>query len=420
MTTATAGHLAAADGPTQLPAGWRLARLDDLCERQTGIRDPRELPDTPFRYVDISSVDNVRKRIGEVKTVLGKDAPSRARQIIRSGDVLVATTRPNLNAVARVPPELDGQICSTGFCVLRPGTELLGDYLFAFVQHPAFVRRLSDMVKGALYPAVTDGQVRSLRIPLPPLAEQRRIVAVLSEKLAAVEKARAAGEERLRLAKMVPAASLRASFCGSEVKEWPIERLGHCAEVVSGITLGRKLRQGPTRRVPYLRVANVKDGYLDLADVYEIEATEEEIDKLRLCRGDLLLTEGGDRDKLGRGTFWEEQIPECLHQNHIFRVRLPAERFVPAFVAAQFGSPYGKAYFLRHAKQTTGIACINQRVLRAFPLMVPPHEVQLHVAAAIENDAAVGQRIIDAATEELRGLGLLRSSLLRRAFAGGL
>ena len=100
---------------------------------------------------------------------------------------------------------------------------------------------------------------------------------------------------------------------------------------------------------------------MDLSDVYDIEATDEEIDRLRLRVGDLLLTEGGDADKLGRGTLWRGELPLCIHQNHIFRVRFDLEQFSPDFIAAQTASPYGKAYFSAHAKQTTGIATITDR-----------------------------------------------------------
>jgi restriction endonuclease S subunit len=153
---------------------------------------------------------------------------------------------------------------------------------------------------------------------------------------------------------------------------WQRVPLGKVGEIVSGVTLGRRLGGSRARRVPYLRVANVRDAHLDLSDVYEIEASEEEIEKLRLRVGDLLLTEGGDADKLGRGTLWRGELPLCIHQNHIFRVRFDPEQFAPEFIAAQVASPYGKAYFLAHAKQTTGIATINQRMLAAFPLIAPP------------------------------------------------
>jgi type I restriction enzyme S subunit len=204
------------DGSTRppLPPGWRWVRLGEVCEEQTGVRDPRRQPDSEFRYVDIASVDNKTKQITQPKILLGKNAPSRARQVIRTGDVLVATTRPNLNAVALVPPELDNEICSTGFCVLRAKPGLKPEFLFAWVQTPTFVQALTELVKGALYPAVTDNQVRAQWIPLPPLVEQERLVGVLRERLGAVARARRAAEEQLAAIEALPAALLRQAFRG--------------------------------------------------------------------------------------------------------------------------------------------------------------------------------------------------------------
>ncbi len=403
-----------------LPEGWRWVRLGEMCEHHTGTRDMRSEPDTPFRYIDITSVDNISKRILTPKSVLGRNAPSRAREIVRADDVLIATTRPNLNAVALVPPELDNEICSTGFCVLRPRADVCCQYLFAFVQSDEFVEGLSRSVNGATYPAVTDKQVRDQFAPLPPLAEQKRIAAILYEQMAAVERARAAAEAQLDAAKALPAAYLRAVFESPEAQNWPVRKLGDMGEIVSGVTLGRKLNGAETRRVPYLRVANVKDGYLSLSNVYEVDATEGEIAKCRLNAGDLLLTEGGDPDKLGRGTFWQNQIAECIHQNHIFRVRLNPQEFSSEFVSAQVGSPYGKAYFFAQAKQTTGIATINQRVLGNFPLMTPPLATQQRVAEMLNGQMASADRACKAIEEELDAINKLPAALLRRAFNGEL
>ncbi len=198
----------------KLPAGWRWVRLGEVCEADTGTRDPRRKPDERFRYVDIAGVDNRSKAIAEARTLKGVEAPSRARQVIRAGDVIVATTRPNLNAVALVPHELDNQICSTGFCVLRSKPDLAPDYLFAFVQTTDFVQSLSDLVKGALYPAVTDKQVRTQFIPLPPLSEQKRIAAILNEQMAAVERARAAAQAQMDTINRLPSSLLRRAFNG--------------------------------------------------------------------------------------------------------------------------------------------------------------------------------------------------------------
>ncbi len=183
-----------------LPEGWRLEKLGNLCELSGGTRDPRKTPSEQFRYVDITSVDNQAKRILETRSIFGKDAPSRARQVILENDVIVATTRPNLNAVALVSKDLDNQICSTGFCVLRPTAKLDAQYLFSFVRSELFVDSLSALVKGAMYPAVTDRQVKSQLIPLPPtIEEQRRIAAVLDEQMKAVEQARRAVDEQFKL-----------------------------------------------------------------------------------------------------------------------------------------------------------------------------------------------------------------------------
>ena len=201
-------------------------------------------------------------------------------------------------------------------------------------------------------------------------------------------------------------------------KRWGRHRLGDVTEISSGLTLGRKIDQRKCRLVPYLRVANVQDGFLDLRDTKKTLATEEEICANSLEVGDVLLTEGGDLDKLGRGTLWQGEIPECLHQNHIFRVRCTPTRFVPRFVAFQFGSPYGKAYFLRHAKQTTGIASINKTVLSNFPLLVPPLSEQHRIAERLQEQLDVVQRSRIAASRQLDEIRALADAVILQSISG--
>lgn len=193
-------------------SAWPFVSIDSVCEEQTGLADPTEQPDALFDYIDISSVDNASKRIIGTKRILGKDAPSRARQQVRAGDVLVATTRPNLNAVALAGAANDGNVASTGFSVLRAKQGLLPEFLFLWVQSPSFVEQISFLVQGALYPAVTDRQVRELTLPLPPLSEQRRIVTMLDAQLAAAARARAAVAAQLAGLDSLPARLLAAAF----------------------------------------------------------------------------------------------------------------------------------------------------------------------------------------------------------------
>ncbi len=201
-------------------------------------------------------------------------------------------------------------------------------------------------------------------------------------------------------------------------EQWRRVRLGDVADISAGLTLGRALGDKVTRRVPYLRVANVKDGHLDLSHVKDIEASENEITALRLQNGDLLLTEGGDPDKLGRGYFWRSELPECVHQNHIFRVRVNRDDFDPAFLSHQFSSPYGKAYFFRHAKQTTGIASINRRILDAFPLLAPSIAVQRDIAMRLNEQFEATATLRAALEAQLAAARALPAAYLRVIFGG--
>ena len=172
-------------------------------------------------------------------------------------------------------------------------------------------------------------------------------------------------------------------------ENYPIVPLEELCDLCSGITKGRKNGSTVTVEVPYMAVANVQDGSLKLDNVKTIEATHEEIHRYRLLPGDLLLTEGGDPDKLGRGAIWNGEITSCIHQNHIFRARKASEYVDMEYLAHLVSSPYGKRYFLRQSKQTTGIASINMGQLKRFPVPLPPLEEQRHIAAILDKAAQV-------------------------------
>jgi type I restriction enzyme S subunit len=180
-----------------IPAHWRVVRLGEVVEKTKQI-DPRKKPEWFFKYVDVSSVDNELLRITSYQNFAGKEAPSRARKQIDAGDVLFATVRPYLKRIAIVPPELEGHICSTAFCVLRAKNEIDACYLFFAVAHEPFVQRVAEHQRGSSYPAVTDQDVLREVIPLPPLDEQREIARMLQAvdaKIAAEQARRAALEE---------------------------------------------------------------------------------------------------------------------------------------------------------------------------------------------------------------------------------
>jgi len=395
---------------------WECRPIGDLIKTTKTWNPLRAGSDETFQYIDLSAVDQDKKEIVGIREVACCEAPSRARQLVETNDVLVSTVRPNLNGVAKITADLSDATASTGFCVLRPITNVLdSNYLFHWVKSPQFV---SDMVKkatGASYPAVSVRIVLASSIPYPPIPEQCRIAAILDEADALREKRR---EALAQLDSFTQ--SIFIEMFGDPVtnsKAWPESTtLGEVAQIVSGITKGRNLNGKTARTIPYLAVANVQDKALNLSTVKEIDATEDEIQRYLLKKNDLLLTEGGDPDKLGRGTLWNDELLECIHQNHIFRVRLITENITPLFLNWLVGSQRGKKYFLRSAKQTTGIASINVTQLRGFPLLLPPMELQqdfIRVAGVIESQQIIQRRA-------LSELDALFASLQHRAFRGEL
>jgi type I restriction enzyme S subunit len=266
----------------------------------------------------------------------------------------------------------------------------------------------------AVVPIINKTNFGNYTIPLPPLPEQDRIVEILDQADALRQQRRQADALSQRI---LPAlfhemfGDLRQNPNG-----WDTSDLGELTEIVSGITKGRRTNETNLREVAYLSVVNVQDGHLRMDNVKVIEASEAEIKRYQLRPDDLVLTEGGDPDKLGRGALWSGEIGECIHQNHVFRVRTASPRILPLFLSALTASEYGKAYFFSVAKKTTGIASINKRQLSAFPVVIPPIDLQQKFAKALKAlNASIDTQTTSAAT-----LATLFQTLLHRAFDGSL
>lgn len=194
--------------------------------------------------------------------------------------------------------------------------------------------------------------------------------------------------------------------------QWPEKTLENMANIVSGITKGRKTAEADLQEVPYMAVSNVKDGYIDWTTVKTILATRQEIEQYRLMPDDILMTEGGDPDKVGRGAIIKVPLKNSIHQNHIFRVRLDEQEILPSFFAEYLRHQKAKRYFLGCAKQTTGIASINMRQLRALPTLVPPLSLQKQFAAFVERVDRQKQTV----QQSLEKLELMKNALMQEYF----
>ena len=195
-------------------------------------------------------------------------------------------------------------------------------------------------------------------------------------------------------------------------KSWREIRLDSVADIVSGITKGRKIKSAELYEVPYMAVSNVKNGYIDWTKVKTIMATKEEIKRYKLLPNDVLMTEGGDPDKLGRGAIIKCPPNNCIHQNHIFRVRLN-EELLPIYFEYYLQQIKAKRYFLKCSKQTTGIASINMKQLLALPVLIPDMESQKTFAKFTEQ-ADKSKAVIEKSLKELE---TLQASLMQKYFS---
>lgn len=191
---------------------------------------------------------------------------------------------------------------------------------------------------------------------------------------------------------------------------WAWTTLGEIAEVVGGVTKDTKKQSDPALpEVPYLRVANVQRGYLDLREITKIRVPGSTLEKLRLLPGDVLLNEGGDRDKLGRGWVWEGQIADCIHQNHVFRARLLEEAVHPKFLAFYINDP-ARGWFDQHATQSVNLASISLSTIKQLPVPVPPLDEQRRIVGILEDHLSR----LEAGASLIKSL-MTRSTRLRKA-----
>ncbi|UOA07729.1 hypothetical protein [Methylobacter sp. S3L5C] len=207
----------------------------------------------------------------------------------------------------------------------------------------------------------------------------------------------------------------------SELPEgWVWTSLDMLGEIASGVAKGTKRNPDvQVREVPYLRVANVQRGFLDLSEIKTILATERDIAELTLQAGDVLFNEGGDRDKLGRGWVWSDEVANCIHQNHVFRMRLYLPEVLPELIS-HHGNTFGKLWFQNAGKQTTNLASINMTMLRMFPVPLGPASEQRELLSQLELQIENLNRQENAVELSLKQSAVQRKNILKAAFSGQL
>ena len=337
---------------------------------------------------------------------------------LRKGDILIARLGDPLCKACVFP--LDGlYITAVDVAILRIGSDVVNPkYLIYLLNSPWFKDQVKQYESGTTRKRISRKNLDRIEMIFPPLPEQERIVARIEELFSQLD----AGVETLKKTKaqlsVYRQAAITEAF--SVENNTPNVCLSDIAQIIGGITKGRDLSGTETIELPYLRVANVQNGYLDLSEIKTIKLRVDEKERYLLKPGDVLYTEGGDRDKLGRGTVWRGEIKDCVHQNHVFKARVDQSKAIPEYVAFWSMSTPARNYFYQKGKQSVNLASINKTVLSALTLPLPALEKQREIINHIESRLSVCDSIEHTVDLALQQAEAMRQSILKDAFEGRL
>lgn len=389
--------------------GWSTKSLGDVIHKTPTI-DPRKSPEKVFSYVDVSGVSNTSLAITEATELLGKDAPSRARRVISEGDVIFATIRPTLRRIAVVPSNLDGQVCSTGYFVFQPKDELYNRYLYYFLQSDHFMDEMEKLQTGASYPAVNDTQVKSTEISYPSIPEQKRIVAILDQAFADIDKARALTEQNLKNARELFESYLQQLF-SQRGEGWEVSKLAKVTDVIDSL---HKTPKYSDKGYPMVRVTDVRSGPLDLSNTKRVsqEVYEEFSKKYKAKIGDIVFSRVGS---YGRSSIVTTEEPFCLGQNTVF--------LSPSFNGYYFyyflNSRYARDQIDKLVAGTTQ-PTVSLKSIKAIEVPIPPEYEQIEIVKKLDEFHKEVSQLESLYQEKMLSLNELKKSVLQKAFSGEL
>ena len=268
-------------------------------------------------------------------------------------------------------------------------------------------------------------------MPLPPLPEQQRIVDRIESLFAKLDEAKQKAQDALDSFETRKAAILHKAVTreltaqwrqehGVGMESWETHELVECFEIVSGIqkTPARSPKDNP---IPYLAVANVYRDKIDLSDIRYFEVTAEEIEKLKLQDKDILIVEGnGSGNEIGRCAMWHNELPLCIHQNHIIRMRNKTADVLPEYALYYLNSQAGKSVMQERAKTTAGLFNLSAGKVKTIPLPFASLDEQIEIVRILDDLLAKGQQAKEAAEGVLEQIDLIKKAILARAFRGEL
>lgn len=461
---------------TQISENWtwtKISQLGFLINGDRGKNYPskKDRMESGIPFINAGNLSNGRISLENMNFISEEKYRSLNSGKLIEGDIIYCL-RGTLGKCAIFSGMKAGAIASS-LVILRLNKEINHLYIYYFLISPFGKKLIKVFDNGTAQPNLSAQSVSNYLLPFAPLPEQRAIVSKIELLFSELDN----GIANLKLAqeqlKVYRQAVLKKAFEGELTKKWreqqidlpdakdlleqirkerdeTVKTLGRTVKdveslteteladspklpdgwrwvklpelcnLIGGVTKGRKLEGKKTISLPYLRVANVQDGYLNLSEIKSIDVLEGDLEKYRLIEGDILYTEGGDKDKLGRGTIWKGQIENCIHQNHIFRARPYSSNLVSSYIGYFSQTQTAKNYFFKNAKQTVNLASINLTVLSNLPFPLCSFSEQQAIVQEIETRLSVCDKIEQDIKENLEKAEALRQSILKKAFEGKL
>ena len=391
----------------------RVADLGSICSSCDNIKWKDVPRDKVYKYIDLTSVDRDTKSIIEPQSITADTAPSRAQRIIRQGDILFATTRPTLRRLCVVPPDYDGEICSTGFCVLRPDlSKVLPKWVFILLSTDVFYDYIGPLQTGATYPAVTDKDVRAFAVPVPSLPEQQRIVDILDREFTKIDALKSNAEKSLQAAKDL----FRHISNGYYNEPSPVSKLGDECIFVRG-PFGGSLK----------KACFVPSGYPVYEQQHAIYSTftfryfvnEEKYNEMKRFTthpGDLIMSCSGT---IGKVAIIPEDAPIGIINQALLKLT-PKKRILPEYLKWYMQSISFEKDIQRHSKGAAIQNVASVAILKEIAIPVPTIEKQKQIFARLDELNERCNALQENYQKTLTLCDDLKQSLLRKAFNGEL
>ena len=391
--------------------GWEYKKLGEVCGKCSNIKWDDVSNEASYRYIDLTSVDRGDLHIHNPQNIRKDNAPSRAKQIIKAGDVIFATTRPTLRRVSIIEEQYDGDICSTGFCVLRHNEVVKSRFVFYALLYDGFYKYIEPLQTGANYPAVTDNVVKNYIIPVPPLPEQQRIVDYLDSAFAKIDAMKANAEKSLNEAKALFQASLKEML---EPKEGWEEKILQdiCSDIVDcPHTTPQKV--GFPTQYPCIRTSELKGGRIDWSTMQYLDEDEykKRVSRLVPKANDLVYgREGtyGDAVLLPDGySFSLGQRTMLLRPNEIY--------IIPRFLLYSMISPH--VYQQAKAKNSgCGVGHVNVKDIKVFRIGLPTIDIQQSIVDTLDSLKSKVDRLQANYDKISQECDALKQAILRKVF----